>query len=148
MLCFVKCFDDGATHATAESDDSEGRAATQGADTLKKMLQQVATSSAPLSRSNPWDGIGNRGMTMRWWGGQPGSERRGDGHVQASAKPSYSRRLTSSTQASRQDTYASEGSSFISTKELTQKLKHTSLCTKEGENLRRLLNSIRQLERS
>lgn len=133
------------THAAEGSNDPEAHLATPKADTLKPVLQHAAPSSVESCRSNPFDGIRNCGLgAMRTLGGQLGSEKGGHSQSQVKFQPSYSRRLSKcSEQVLRQDS-----ASFITVKELTQKMKHTSWCTREGEDLRRLLNSIRELERS
>jgi hypothetical protein len=131
-------------HAAEGSNDSEALLPTRKSDTLRPVLQQAVSSSVQSCRSNPFDGIRNCGLgAMRTWGEQLGGERGGYGQ-RVGSPVSYSRRLSkSSTQVVRQ-----ESASFVTVKELTQKMKHTSWCTREGEDLRRLLNSIRALERS
>jgi hypothetical protein len=137
------------THAAEGSNDSEALSATRKSDALRPVLQQAVPSSVQSCRSNPFDGIRNCGLgAVRTWGEQLGGERGGYGQrvglADAISPVSYSRRLSkSSTQVVRQ-----ESASFVTVKELTQKMKHTSWCTREGEDLRRLLNSIRALERS
>jgi len=132
------------TNAAEGSNDSGEHLATRKADALRPVLQQAVPSSVQSCPSNPFDGIRNGGLGATW-GEQLGSERRGNGQPANAVTPvSYSRRLTKSfTQVVRQ-----ESASFITVKELTQKMKHTSWCTREGEDLRRLLNSIRTLGRS
>lgn len=135
------------THAAEGGNDSGAHLATRKADTLRPVLQQAVPSTAQSCRSNPFDGICGLGA-MRTWGEQLGSERGGYGPCVGAADAvtpvSYSRRLSkSSKQVMRQ-----ESASFVTVKELTQKMKHISWCTREGEDLRRILNSIRALERS